>query len=514
MKRITKIDAAESAPQKKLRVAAYARVSTDSDEQLISLEAQKNHYEKYIKARRDWEYAGLYYDEGISGTKMAKRDGLLRMLADCDKGLIDYILIKSISRFSRNTVEFIETVRSLYSKGIYIFFEKENIDTGKMESELMLSILSGLAESESHSISENTKWSVQKRFRNGTYKFGYTPYGYRNDNGEMVVVEEQAEVVRWIFHQVLAGAGTLQIAKELNRKGIPSKKGGKWESGVIRALIANEKYIGDVLMQKTYSDERFTRHTNNGELPMYYLENHHEAIVSRETFDAANAMIERNGKEKGVVIGTQKYLNRYAFSGKVYCGECGGKMKRIKVSDYFGYGCNTHISESDKCGMKTVREEAIKAAFVTMLNKLVFARKQLLAVYAEELKKVGREPFYDRLNELDAALEENTRQKTRIQQYFTKGFIDPVVFEQKQSELAAEESTIRAELSSIERQINGSYSQRDALAELMQFTAKGKMLTEFSDELFTQFVDHIIVYSRTEVGFAMKCGPCFRERMD
>ena len=202
MKRITKIEAADTAA-KKLRVAAYARVSTDSDEQLISMDAQKNHYEVLIRSRKDWEYAGLYYDEGISGTKMAKRDGLLSMLADCENGKIDYIIVKSISRFSRNTVESIETVRRLCGMGIYIFFEKENIDTGKMEGELLLSILSSLAESESHSISENEIWSIQKRFRNGTFKISYPPYGYDYIDGEMVVNPEQSEIVKWIFTEVL-----------------------------------------------------------------------------------------------------------------------------------------------------------------------------------------------------------------------------------------------------------------------------------------------------------------------
>lgn len=232
MKRITKIEAAGAKAKKKLRVAAYARVSTDTDKQLVSLETQKNHYEKYIKARPDWEYAGLYYDEGVTGTKLAKRDGLLRLLDDCDKGLIDYIIVKSISRFSRNTVDSIEIVRKLCQDGIYIYFEKENIDTGKMEGELLLSILSSLAESESRSISENETWGIQKRFMNGTFKIGYPPYGYKNVNGEMIVVEEQAEIVRWIFSEILTGKSSGTIAKEPNQRGVPSSvaAGGKDQS--------------------------------------------------------------------------------------------------------------------------------------------------------------------------------------------------------------------------------------------------------------------------------------------
>ena len=186
MGRITKIDAAAKT-EKKVRVAAYARVSTNSPDQLISLDAQKEHYEQVIKMRPDWEYAGLYFDEGVSGTRMAKRDGLLRMLADCEQGLIDYILVKSISRFSRNTLESVETVRRLSAMCVYIFFEKENIDTGKMEGELMLSILSSLATDESRSISENHKWSIQDRFQNGTYVIGTPSFGYKNVDRKMVM---------------------------------------------------------------------------------------------------------------------------------------------------------------------------------------------------------------------------------------------------------------------------------------------------------------------------------------
>lgn len=344
MKRITKIEAADTGAVRKLRVAAYARVSTDSEEQLISLDAQKNHYEVLIRSRRDWEYAGLYYDEGISGTKMAKRDGLLSMLADCERGLIDYIIVKSISRFSRNTVESIETVRKLCSMGIYILFEKENIDTGKMEGELLLSILSSLAESESRSISENETWSIQKRFRNGTYKIAYPPYGYDYIDGEMVVNPEQSEIVKWIFAEVLSGSSTTHIANALNARGISTKRGGRWTGHTINGMIKNEKYTGDVIFQKTYSDDTFTRRRNNGERDRFFVQGHHEAIISHEDFDAANDMIARNATEKGIYADSRKYQNRYAFSGKIICGDCGAVWKRRKISGYFGYACTTHLA--------------------------------------------------------------------------------------------------------------------------------------------------------------------------
>lgn len=283
MKRITKIEENKALSlKKKIRVAAYCRVSTASDEQLISLEAQKAHYEDYIKSNDEWEYAGLYYDEGITGTKKECRDGLLSLVDACEKGMVDLVITKSISRFSRNTTDCLELVRKLLDLKVTVIFEKENINTGAMESELMLSILSSLAESESVSISENSKWSVQKRFQNGTFIISYPPYGYKNENGEMVIVPEQAEVVKQIFADTLAGKSTHAIAKELNERGVASKKGGNWTPGTINAIIRNEKFTGDAIFQKTYTDSSFNRHLNKGECDQYLCKGHHEAIVSHE----------------------------------------------------------------------------------------------------------------------------------------------------------------------------------------------------------------------------------------
>lgn len=331
MRRITKIEENKALlVNKKICVAAYCRVSTASDEQLISLDAQKTHYEKYIKANDEWEFVGLYYDEGVTGTKKEVRDGLLSLIADCEKGMIDLVITKSISRFCRNTTDCLELVRKLLDLNVYINFEKENLNTGSMESELMLSILSSLAESESVSISENEKWSIKKRFQNGTYIISYPPYGYENINGEMVIVPEQAEVVKQIFADTLEGKSTHAIAKGLNERGISSKKGSKWTPGTVNAIIRNEKFTGDVIFQKTYTDSSFNRHINYGEHDQYLCENHHEPIVSYEIFDKANDIMNQRSKEKGNGENTWRYQNRYGFSGKIICGECRGTFKRRK----------------------------------------------------------------------------------------------------------------------------------------------------------------------------------------
>jgi len=349
MKKITKINELERPllSKTKLRVAAYARVSTDSDEQLVSLKAQREHYETYIKSNSEWEFAGLYYDEGISGTKKEKRPELLRMIRDCENGKIDFIVTKSISRFARNTMDCLELVRNLMDIGVYIYFEKENLNTGDMESELMLSILSGFAEEESASISQNTTWSITKKFQNGSYIIGSPPYGYANVNGEMVIIPEEAEVVKRIFTECLSGKGGSVIAKGLNRDKIPARRGNHWSSGTIIEMLRNEKYKGNVLFQKTYTDSNFNRHMNNGEKDQFYCKNHHEPIISREVFSKAQKLIAERAKSRNKSIAKNSYQNRYVLSGSIICGECGSKFRRktnYSVGrSYIAWSCIGHI---------------------------------------------------------------------------------------------------------------------------------------------------------------------------
>ena len=253
MKTVSRIDPIPRQ-KKKLRVAAYCRVSTDMDAQLESLEAQKSYYENYIGSRADWVLVGIYYDGGITGTKKDKRPNLLRMMEDCETGKIDFILTKSVSRFSRNTADCLELVRRLMELHIPIYFEKENLNTSEMEGEFLLSTLSSLAESESVSISENSKWSIQNRFQDGTYKLCSAPYGYRWDGKNLVVDPVQAKVVKRIFAEVLAGKGAGTIAADLNDDGIPAQRCDHWTSTSILGMLTNERYVGDTLLQKTFTD--------------------------------------------------------------------------------------------------------------------------------------------------------------------------------------------------------------------------------------------------------------------
>lgn len=519
MKRITKIEANEKLQKtpKKLRVAAYARVSTDSREQLVSLDAQRSHYETCIKSNPDWEYVGLYYDEGISGTSMAKRDGLIKMLDDCEAGKIDFIIIKSISRFARNTTECLEAVRKLIKLKVFIYFEKENINTGDMENELLLTIFSSLAESESISLSENEKWSIEKRFQNGTYIVASPPYGYKNEDGLMVINEDEVDVVRYIFAECLAGKGGHVIARDLNDKGIPTRRKREWTPGTVNAILRNEKYKGDVLFQKTFTDETFVRHINNGEKAQYYVAEHHEAIISVEDFEAAQAMIDQRSKDMKIQQGDAKYQNRYPFSGKIVCGECGATWKRRTHSEskvkYYAYACNTHLKKKDQCSMQFIREKSFEVAFLNMINKLAFTKKVLLQPLLASLKAINQEAAIARINKLEAALEANFNKRQQLMNLFAKEYLEPAVFNDQNSGLLAEAKNLSDEKEALYASVNHEYEHVEALNKLIKYVNSAKIFTEFDADAFEEHVDYIIVFKRYEIGFVLKCGLTLRERL-
>lgn len=517
MKKMFKVGNIAAASKKKLRVAAYARVSTGSEEQLVSLKVQKEYYENCIKSNPEWDFAGLYYDEGLSGTKKENRTGLLGMIADAEQGRIDLILTKSISRFARNTTDCLEMVRRLIDIGVFIQFEKENINTGSMESELMLSILSGLAESESVSISQNTKWSIQKRFINGTFIISYPPYGYINADGKMEVVPEEAEVVRTIFGECINGKGAYLIAKELNDQGITSKRGTVWHPSTIQGVLKNEKYTGDVIYQKTYTDCRFNRHTNYGEENQYLLENHHEAIISHEAFEKAQLVMEQRGKEKGVVKKEGKYRTRYVFSGKITCGECGSHFKRrIHCSgkkEYIAWCCSKHIEHTSRCSMKFIRDEDIKAAFVTMLNKLTFTCDMILKPFMQGLKNIDEKAYLHKITEIEERIEKNEKQRAVLMELMSKGLLNPGLFTKQNTELLSEFARLASEKKHISFAVSGNATKVDDTQKLIRFCVRNRMVLKFNDIAFEDFVDGIVVNSRDEIVFKLKCGLSLEERL-
>lgn len=321
-----------------LRVAAYCRVSTDSKEQLTSYKMQKKVYTEMIQAKKEWCFAGIYADEGISGTRADKRTEFQRLMKDCKKGKIDYIITKSVSRFARNTAECIEFARQLKILGIGIIFEEQNCDTLKCDSELLLTIHAGFAQAESESMSRNITWSYRKRFENGQVTFNYkNMIGYRKGpDGKPEIIPEEAETVRIIFDMFLAGYTTRQIAEQLNTEGIPTKNGKpKWLHSTIISILRNEKYTGDAILQKTYTVDPIQkmRRVNHGEVPMYLVENNHPSIISRKIYNMVQEELARRNAIKAVgqknTISGQGRFSRYALADTLRCGCCGTLCRRV-----------------------------------------------------------------------------------------------------------------------------------------------------------------------------------------
>ena len=366
----------------KRRTAAYARVSTDSDEQFTSYEAQIDYYTKLITAREDWEYVDVYTDEGISALNTKHRDGFKQMIQDALDGKIDLIVTKSVSRFARNTVDSLVTIRKLKEKGVECYFEKENIFTFDGKGELLLTIMSSLAQEESRSISENVTWGQRKRFSDGKISIGYSQFlGYeKGEDGNPKVVPEQAETVRLIYKLFLEGKTTQGIANFLMEHGTLSPAGKQtWRSSTIASILTNEKYKGDALLQKRFTVNFLTKELriNNGEVPQYYVEGSHEAIIAPEEFEAVQEEMARRNE-----LG-RAYSDK-AFHSKIICGDCGGFYGRKvwhSTDEYKSviFQCNQKFKNEDRCRTPKLSEDEIKGRFLAAYNELMGSRSTVIA---------------------------------------------------------------------------------------------------------------------------------------
>ena len=367
----------------KRRAAAYARVSTDSEEQLTSYEAQVDYYTKFIKDRADWEFVKVYTDEGISATNTKKRDGFNQMIADALAGQIDLIITKSVSRFARNTVDSLVTVRQLKEKGVEVYFEKENIYTLDSKGELLITIMSSLAQEESRSISENVTWGQRKRMADGKVSLPYSQFlGYKKgEDGLPEIVQSEAEIVRIIFRLFIEGKTPSAIAKYLEAKGILSPGGKKkWQVATVKSILSNEKYKGDALLQKTFTVDFLNKakKINEGEIPQYYVQNSHPAIIDPNEFDAVQAEIERR-KKIGRPLSCES-----PFSAKIVCGECGGYYGPKVWGSNTKYRrtiwrCNEKYKGNKKCSTPHVTEGEVKQKFIEAFNSISNSRDEIIA---------------------------------------------------------------------------------------------------------------------------------------
>lgn len=380
---------------KKLRVAAYCRVSTDTEEQATSYDAQIQHYREYIISKPEWELVDIYADEGISATNTKKREEFNRMIEDCKLGRIDIVITKSISRFARNTVDCLNYIRELKEMNIPVFFEKESINTMDAKGEVLLTIMASLAQQESESLSKNVKLGMQYRFQQGKVMVNTRCFlGYdKDENGHLIINLEQAEVVKRIFREYLEGKSCKKIAQGLERDGILTSRGKtKWYDTSIRLILENEKYMGDALLQKTYTIDYLQkkRVKNTGIVPQYYIEGDHEPIIPKELFLMVQEEIARRATLQDWFGRKTGFSANHAFSQIVFCANCGEQFRRIHWNNRgkksIVWRCITRLKEKDKCRAKTVNEETLKAAFLNALNEMIGDSDVYLNRLKENLK--------------------------------------------------------------------------------------------------------------------------------
>lgn len=365
-KNIIQID---TLPQlkRKLRVAAYARVSSSKDAMLHSLSAQVSYYNKYISSHDDWEFVGIYADEGISGTK-EDRDEFQRMINDCRAGKIDLILTKAISRFARNTMTMLEIVRELKNLNVDVFFEEQNLHSISSDGEMVLTLLASVAQEEARSVSENQKWRIRKDFEKGLIWGGHNAYGYRIVNKKMVLVPEEAKLVKRIFQLYIGGLGFQKISKLLNDEGIPAMRAKRWNKQSLQQIIANINYTGDLLLQKTYHENYLTKKTkiNKGELDQFFVENDHEAIITRDDYYAA---LEIRRKRVEYFKLDKFKVRTYPLTGFVRCGNCGKNYnhKRTRYTEKWSCVTYQNIGKAE-CNAKSVPDAELTRITLEVLN--------------------------------------------------------------------------------------------------------------------------------------------------
>ena len=520
------------ASKRQLRVAAYCRVSTDDEEQLTSYEAQKNYYTDKIMTNKEWTMAGIFADEGITGTSARKRPEFLRMIRQCKQGKIDIVLTKSISRFARNTVDCLNYVRALKELGIAVIFEKENMNTLEIDSEILITMLGAFAQSESESISANVRWGIRQAMKEGkaTIQYKYL-YGYRKgDDSKPEIIPDQAEVVRKIYDLFLSGTPVRGIQEYLNANSVPNINGEpKWARSAIDSILTNEKYCGDVLLQKTYIDDCINKKVkkNTGQLPMYLVQNHHEGIISRETFDATQAELARRsaGKspsKKNAPTGRSRYSSKYALSDRLYCGECGTRYQRCTWRNRDGskrivWRCVSRVDYGSKyChDSPTLDEEPLHRAVLAAINSAVNDKDNIVynlkAAMEKELAPAAGQQLS--LSEIDDRLEQlNTEFSKVLAEASESG--DQAAYSNRFREIMQKQIALKAQRDEIQRMLAESGKATAHIEQCRQAAeTTPSAITEWDETLIRQVVESVTVETCNEVIVALKSGASIHQEL-
>ena len=499
---------------RKLRVAAYARVSTMGAEQLNSYESQKKYYYEKINNNSEWQYVNIYADEGISGTTDYRRAGFMKMIQDAIAGKIDLILTKSISRFGRNTMDVLKNVRLLRDNNVAVLFEENNLNTlDTKASEMLLTTLSAVAQQESENISEHVKLGLQMKMNRGELVGFNSCYGYNYNsrNKELLIIEEEAEVVKFIFEQYCAGHGANSIAKMLMKQGIKSPKGNaNWSDSTIRGILRNEKYKGDVLQGKTYTADPLShkRYKNLGETDQFYVSEHHEPIIAPEQFDLVQEILkERCGaRANGRRIGNVG--RKFAFSSRIRCGFCGNCFTRRMVAgknkeNIPSWSCTSFAKNGkDNCSeSKTIREEIIKEAFVDsykiLCSNTKFETKEFLDIMNQTMNEDNKQEELEKCNKEYANIKSK---KSKLVDLIVEDKISQEDYDEKVEKYNRKLEILEKKIEQLQLLQEDKQSISDGLTKIKELLTTKDIMEEFDQEIFNALVNYVIIGGYDENG--------------
>ncbi len=482
---------------------AYCRVSTESDEQATSYEAQISHYTNYINSNPEWELAGIFADDGISGTNTKKREEFNRMIECCMEGEIDMVITKSISRFARNTLDCLQYIRQLKDKNIPIFFEKENINTLDAKGEVMITIMASLAQQESQSLSQNVKLGLQYRYQKGEIQINCKRFlGYTKDENKKLVIDpKEAEVVKRIYREYLEGASLLKIARGLEADGIVNGAGNKkWHTSNLNQILRNEKYIGDALLQKTYTVNFLTKERvkNDGKVPQYYVENSHEAIIPREIYMQVQEELVRRRIVHTSPNGRQRsYSANHCFAQMIFCGECNEIFRRVHWNNRgkksVVWRCSSRLENTGVfCNARTVSEQLLEEIMVKAINSVVESKNSFIKILNENITSVLLDSNEERLEQITERLlelqDELVKLATKKQDY---SVIADEIF-------CLQEEKQKLQLQDVDRE-----DQKTRMKNLSEFICKQNSdMLEYDEKMVRLLIEKVNVFSdRFEVEF-------------
>lgn len=494
-----------------LRIAPYCRVSSGSDDQQHSFAAQMQYYTELVQKHPDWELVDIYADEGITGTSTERREEFQRLMQDCARGKIDRIITKSVSRFARNTVDCLSAVRQLSAMGVSVLFEKEQIDTAKMSSEIMLALTGTQAQDESFAISTNMRWSYEKRMRSGEFNGCYTPYGYRFQDRKLTIYEPEAVVVQQIFEMYLSGYGISRITRCLKEREVPHRYGEKeWNYDTVDYILRNERYMGDALLQKTYTTNTLParQKENRGQKTKYYIENSHPAIITREQFQTVAALLKTR-------VSPSQTTDPHSLSGLIRCGECGHPFRRRCDATTAYWKCARRDKGSTTCTPIRVDEDDVITALIRLVNLLREHSGQIIAptVAALETAQSRANGTQHKVYEIDKEIASLKRQDHGLTQLQNMGILDASDFAAQHNELANRVSKLRIQRSKLLNLDKGddTLNQLRTLADTI-----GGMevpMVQFDEPLIRSVVEKVVVVSPTKIEICLQGGLTFTEHL-